>query len=448
MPSSGPRPEPRLPLTGADCFLLAFNSETERLCGASHLSQLVLRLGPGLDPARLRKLLEELVFEQPILRAPLRRSRGIGVPVYRTDLSARAPLPEIAVHQLSDPHPGPDIPVLLQERLNDRLDARRGRLLRLDLVRYRDGASDLAMTWLHLLFDGSGSERFLGYLDRRARGEGGVDPACEDDPMPASLTAPGLRERGRRATQWRASMRALAARPPSSLAGPLARVPQRLGYDVHAFTPEESERARTKAAQRAGFLTPMLFYLAVALRAHHAVARERGPAAPSYLVPLPVDLRPKGREGAIFRTRVSMLWFQVEPRLCEDFGELLEELKRQRRESIRAGLVEAGSLAMDFARRLPSRAYARMARRDFGGELCSFFFAYTGDFAPELATFLGAEIRDALHTPSVPPSPGSSLIFCLRDGRLRAAHVHQRGLFRPDELALFRDRLRRDLLEE
>jgi hypothetical protein len=433
-----------LPLTGADCFLLAFDGEVRRWCGASHLSQLVLRLGPGLDPALLRKTLEELAVEAPILRAPVRRRGGLGPPVYRIDLARRAPAPSIKVHEAAGTQELP-VPAPIMERLNDRLDARHGPLLRFDVVRYRDGSADLGMTWLHLLLDGTGSEHLLTWLDARARGEPRVPSASEEPPVPSAARR-GARERGREATRWRASLRALAARPPRSLAGPLARTPQRLGYDVHAFTPEETARITERAAKRAGFLTPMLFYLAAALRAHHAVARQRGTRAASYVVPLPIDLRRKGSPGAIFRTHVSMLWFQVEPEQCEDFATLLSALKEQRRESIRARLVEAGAEAMDFARYLPSRAYARMARRDFAGELCSFFFAYTGAFAPELDRFLGAEIRDAFHTPSVPPSPGSSLVFCLRPSGLRALHIRQHGVFELDELSLFAAQLRSDLL--
>ena len=112
---------------------------------------------------------------------------------------------------------------------------------------------------------------------------------------------------------------------------------------VAAMTPEESERATQRAASLAGFLTPMLFYLALAIRAHHVVFRARGVDPGAYLVPLPVNLRVKGREGAIFRTRVSLLWFYVAPALAENLPALLEELKLQRREAIRSGQIENGA---------------------------------------------------------------------------------------------------------
>ena len=62
----------RLPLTGADCFLRAFDAETRRTGGASHLSQLVLRLGPGFDPTRFERVVERVALACPIVRAPIR----------------------------------------------------------------------------------------------------------------------------------------------------------------------------------------------------------------------------------------------------------------------------------------------------------------------------------------------------------------------------------------
>jgi hypothetical protein len=190
----------------------------------------------------------------------------------------------------------------------------------------------------------------------------------------------------------------------------------------------------------------MLFYLAASIRAHDAVLRARGVDPGSYVVPLPVNLRPKGGEGALFRTHVSMLWFHVPAERVGDFDALVDYLKAQRRDSIKAGLVEAGVAAMDYARYAPALLYARMARRSFGGELCSFFFAFTDQFLPGLGSFLGAPIENAFHAPSVPPSPGSSLVLSIRDGRLNRTHVYQEGALSDEERGRLQGRLRDDLL--
>jgi hypothetical protein len=447
-----------LPLTGADCFLRAFEAEVRRTAGASHLSQLVLRLGPGFDVEAFRRLVDEVALANPIVRSPIRRQALIGAPFYRLDLAAPEPGVRVHVHAAT---PGDrdgsgalgPIPEVFFRRLNDRFDAPRGRLLCFDVVP-RGGdrpGTDVAMTWQHMLFDGSGSELFVEHLASCAadptqpraipiaRVEGGAS-----SPAAAQLPA-ASGERGRMAQAWNEAMQAMAAKPPTSLAGPLRRVRQDLGYDQLRLEGEDGATATARAKKMAGFLTPMLFYLAVSMRAHQAVADRRGVRPASWVVPLPVNLRPKGGQGEVFRTHVSLLWFQVTPEETRDLGALIEVLKAQRLASIKDKRVEAGVAAMDFARYAPSRVYSHMARRNFGGELASFFFAYTAEFAAAATGLCGAEILGGFHAPSVPASPGSALVFSLRGEGLDIAHVRQRGSVTDDEVAVLRRQLLDDL---
>jgi len=48
----------------------------------------------------------------------------------------------------------------------------------------------------------------------------------------------------------------------------------------------------------------------------------------SYVVPLPVNVRPRGAEAAIFRTHVSLVWFQVLPEVVDDFDALVVKGRR------------------------------------------------------------------------------------------------------------------------
>lgn len=434
-----------VPLTGADCFLRAFDGETRRLSGASHLAQLVLRLGPGFDPDRLREQLAAAAAAAPILRAPIRRPHPFTTPVYDVARASACLLPPVSLERRPGSRAGDSVPEAFFERLNDVRAIRRGELLRFDVVSHADGA-DVAMTWLHMLFDGSGSEAFVRWLDAGFRGVRATGEFPAGDGL-GDVTPPPLGAgRGRLAQVWRRHMTGLATRPLRSLAGPARRVRQALRYDLETFAPEETTAIVARAQQKAGFLTPMLYYLAAAIRAHDAVFRARGVDPGSYVVPLPVNLRPKGREGALFRTHVSMLWFHVESAVARDFDGLLGTLKAQRRDSIKAGLVEAGVAAMDYARFAPARLYAQIARRSLGGELCSFFFAYTDQFLPGMERFFGAPIVNAFHAPSVPPSPGSGAILSIRSGRLNFTHVYQHGVLSDAERALLRRRLRDDLL--
>jgi hypothetical protein len=437
-----------LPLTGADCFLRAFDHEVRRMNGASHASQLILRLGPGFDVEAFRAALDAAAAANPILHAPILRPWGVGAPVYRIGRARPETAPRVHVHERAGLPTG--IPDEIQDEMNRPFDGRGGELVRFDVMRDDGGraGSLLAMTWLHMLFDGAGSEVFLRWLQGCHEGERRVEELALDDPTPSpGMTGVlGARERGSRATAWQTRMAELARPPVRSLAGPLRRVPQSLRYELVSLDGEEAEAATARASAKAGFLTPMLHYLAAALRAHHAVFRARGADPVGYLVPLPVNLRPKGSEEAIFRTRVSMIWFRILPEQLDDFDGLLTELKQQRRDAIKLGHVENGVIAMDYARFAPMPLYARMTRRSMGGELCSFFFAFTGEFAGGLPSFFGGRVENGFHAPAVPPSPGSALALSTFAGRLNVTHVHQQGVFEPEELGLLREQLLSDLL--
>lgn len=439
-----------IPLTGADCFLRAFDDEIHRKGRASHVSQLVLGTEREFDLDSFRRIVAEVARAQPIVRAPIRRRGAFGAPAYDLREAARCAAPQVLVHESPRRDPAAVPPQAIMARLNEPLSLRRGELLRFDVVRYGGGGGcDLVATWAHLLFDGAGSERFLVWLDECYRKERTPaelpSPEELDPPDPSPL---GARERGQRARAWQRWMDTLGTHPLRSPAGPLRRTRQSLRYELLTLDRGETQRVGERAAERAGFLTPMLFYLAAAIRAHHAVFRLRGIDPGSYAVPLPVNLRPKGREGAMFRTHTSLLWFHVLPGIVSDLEALIDALKTQRRDAIRAGHIENGAFAMDFARMAPRRLYSHMARATLRGELCSFFFAYTGEFAEGLDTFFGAPLANGHHVAPVPPSPGSCVAVNLFRGRLNATHVFQEGAISAEERACFRAQLRADFLGE
>lgn len=432
----------RVPLTGADCMLRAFDRETRRFHAASHASQLVLRLGPGLDVAALRDLIAATAQAAPIVRAPIRRPWLLGAPVYDLQRAAHCAPPPLRVHDAPSDSSDAFPPAAFSAALNEPFDAGCGELLRFDLVRHADGASDLALTWLHMLLDGSGSEILVRALAEVAAGR----RAAVEQTIGSPAVGPRFAEKGQRARRWQAFLQSFARHPPGSPAGPLRRVRQDLDYRVTTLDERETASAIDLARHKSGFMTPVIFYMAAAIRAHHRLFARRGAVPASYVVPLPVNMRPKGEEGAIFRTHVSMIWFQVRPAQVEDFDGLIAELKRQRHEAIRAGMVENGAHAIDFARHLPADLFGRMVRRTLAGELCSFFFAFTGDFAAGVDHFAGAAVRNGFHVPAVPPSPGSCAAMSIYNGRLNLTHVYQRDALAPEEVARFAADMREELL--
>lgn len=441
----------RLPLTGPDCFLRAVDRETRIHNDASHLSQLVLHLDSRPEPATIRPFFRRLLRAAPLLTARIERPWGIGPPTYvprppreRTEFSPLT-LHDDPGGSASEP-PSP-----FRRRLNDRFDLRQGRLFHVDLLG-GSKAPRLAMTWSHMLLDGAGSEAFVRLVARAWHRwtEDGEMPARlapdAESPLDRFVDEKSWAERLRLTQTWGSRMSDLAEPPPRSLTGPLDTIPQNLTWRRWSF-PDRSPAIRDRAQRHAGTLRPMLFYLAVSMRAHHRVLRSRGQSPGGYLVPVPVDMR-RGGSDPVFRTHVSFLWFRAAAELIPEFEPLIDHLRRQRKEMIRQGLERLTCVALETLRWMPTVLYRRMIRRSFEGEMASFFFSFTGDFLPDLEEFLGTRITDGYHVPSVPVSPGSGLIWNYHRDCLQATHVHQDGILSDPERARFREQIREDLLGE
>jgi hypothetical protein len=418
--------------------------------GAGHLAQLVLHLGTGFRIDEFRDLIREISIANPILRAPILRRALLGPPEYRLDRAHTTddiPVDAIRLDTRSTLHP----PSAFLSRLNATFSPRKGRLLTFDVTTYKDGTTDLAMTWLHPLLDGWGSERFIEHLARCANDPKRdrtltIDASAATLPKRKDGKSHTMRERGEMAQAWLNALRGTDRHTISSPAGPLRRVQQRLDYRWSELSMDDTAQIVARSEKMAGVLTPMLFYLAAAVRGHQAVAKHRGEMPENWTVPLPVNLRSKSAPDETFRTLVSLIWFHATPVQAEDFAGLLEVLALQRRNAIRDGMIRNGIAAMEFAGIVPAHLFTKLARGVFRGELCSFFFAFTGEFAPAADSLCGARIENGSHAPSVPPSPGSSIMVSLRRGRLTLTQIRQRGALSDGEMQIMRESILADLL--
>ena len=148
---------PLVPLTGADCFLRAFDGEVAATTGASHLSQLVLRLGPGFDAERLRKLRRAAggrARRSCARRSGAARPRGAGLPARPRGpraAAARRGAPPARRAPSADARPLPDGVLHGLNEPPRRCAA--ASCCASTSCRSAGGAAgtDLALTWLHML---------------------------------------------------------------------------------------------------------------------------------------------------------------------------------------------------------------------------------------------------------------------------------------------------------
>jgi hypothetical protein len=419
-----------VPLSGADWFLATAERMMLAAGQGEHMGLTVLRLGPGLDLAALRSAAARLAAASPIAAARLCKAI-LGVPrwVWRED--AR---PSFPVEEHCEP-----LDELCARRLNESSAA----AVRFDVLADGHGSTVL-LRWRHLLLDAKGAELFLAEIARLAENADSPPPRAGSwgpiTPRPKSWrTALGEAERFKDHfyALARTSIRSLGGVPPRP--GPAA-------FFVEEFSAAETAEITARAQTATHELFQMGWFLAVAMRAHHAVLCRRGEGAESYQSNCPVQERKRGARHPIWQNHVSQLFFRLTPAEIAELGAAARALQGQFVAQTRERLDVAFATTSRLLRRMPAGLYLRMIRNGSHGHLTSFFFSHTGEFLPECRTFCGAPIAHGWHVPSVCQPPGTGVFFSQRDARLIAVISWREGALRAGELDLMRTRLRADLL--
>jgi diacylglycerol O-acyltransferase len=417
-----------LPLNGSDYLMLGFDHELRQHGYAGNSCQIVLELASPILPEVLRQRLAGLTNRYPILRA---RPGGLFSPKWKP-LPAANGFPLVRVHR--------DSPALREQLSDEPLAIRRGELCRFDLVAGDAGSMDLVFTWTHALMDAPSAEHFLAVVGR------------EDLTPPATtLVAPRpkkpLKERLLLARKnvnqlsdfCKVAPRTVGVRHPQALAV------QR--YRVEKFSVGETARVRGNGVKLCGALGDAQFHAAVAMMELHRLHQRIGSPSPSYVLPVPVSLRPKGTVEPVFSNQIAMLMVQFLPEHLNTTAAAVTTLKTQLAQALRDRRIEAGVAITELSRGLPFPLYLYILKQHgLRGEICSFFYGDTAAVTPLLTTFCGATIRDFTHVGAATPSPGIGAIFYYFGGELRVTVFYLAKHFSAAEAAQFATELRARLL--
>ena len=395
-----------------------------------HAGLTVMRLGPGFEIGALRSAATRLAAASPIAAARLRKPI-LGVPRWQWGADADADFPvsersgaweSAGGELLNAPSAGPVQFVALPEA---------------------DGRTTVLMRWRHGLLDGKGAELFLAEIARLADDKS--EPCRENSWGPPAPRTQGWRAFVREAEKFKDHFYALSKLGIHSLGGakPHAGAAR---FFVEQFSVEESARIAARAESVTHGVFQMGWFLAAAMRMHHAVLRRRGVEAESFQSGCAVQQRKRGARHPIWQNQVSQLFFHLLPAELADHADAARRLNEQFGEQTRQRLDAAFAVMTRLFRRLPARLYLRMLLRNSGGHLTSFFFSHTGEFLPECRTFCGASIEDGWHIPSVSQPPGTGVFFSQRGGRLAATLSWREGAVDDAELGIMRAKMREDLL--
>lgn len=151
--------------------------------------------------------------------------------------------------------------------------------------------------------------------------------------------------------------------------------------------------------------------LALVGKAMAGLWQRRGLPDTPFLVPISVDLRPKGDAGATFGNQLAFHFARFAPSETADVAGLARVLRRKMADAVRDGQIEANAVAMEFLKYRPVWSMGRYLPGGSKRETFSFNCADITEFPSALATLFGRRVVNAYHAPAVFPRPGIGVFF-------------------------------------
>ena len=418
------------PLNGSDYLMLGFDHELRREGFAGNSCQIVLELAGRISREELAGRLRELTEEIPLLRT---RPGGIFRPHWR-GLNGKLTAPKVTMHA--------DEPEIEQNLFNQALDTRRGELMRFDVLERKRGGSSLIFTWSHALMDGPGGEHFLALVGNR---DVAVPNRLFSEPVGKG---PSFRERTKLAWRYLHHIDTYCKQPAKTMGVRHSAASAELRYSVERFSLEETNRARANGVKLCGPLGDGQFHAAAAMMELHRLHERLGSKSASYILPIPVGMRPKGKIEPLFGNQMAMLMLQILPEHLASMEALVGAIKEQTSHLLRSGLMDCGVKLSEMFRFLPLPVYMALLKQGLKGEICSIFCGDTAGVTPLLSRFMGTEVEDFAHVAPVTPTPGVGIVFYSFRGELRVSVIYSMKVLNPTEAAGFAAGVRARLLEQ
>jgi len=392
----------RLPLRGADLVLLARHPRWKGV-GLDHNTMLVVECDGPIAPERITRAWDRFLDVCPWPAARLRRPFPWGKLHWAAgsrETLTRPPLRRATITTRDQ------LPRELANELNLSIEPRREAPLRVLLVDDESAGagarSVLVLTWFHPLMDARGGENLLTHLNHLDGHEGTMPWGQSPPAFVPDRSARSLVQRGRIAGASLKYLRTLATVPPVSPGGrPLPPGRACFRHDTFVAPPSRDQRATREICWR----------VALVGKAMTELWNRRNLGDVPCLLPISVDVRPKGELGATFGNQLAFHFARFRPSDTADVPALARTLRRQMAEAVRDGQIEANEVAMEFLQYQPLSRMLRVLPWTGSGELFSFNCADLADWPGALADCFGRKVVNAYHVPVVPPRPGIGVFF-------------------------------------
>jgi hypothetical protein len=381
--------------------VLAMSADSRAVAGTTPNASLVVECDGVIDTARVAGALGRFLTMCPWLAARLRRPFPWGMLQWRIPRVLEPPPIRSETIALGDTAA---LRAQIEAELNIPFVPARQAPVRFRIVRQEgSGAgtrSVLILTWFHPLMDPRGAENLVDWL-------AGIDAGDGSLPAPAQLVAPvdarPLRTRGQLAAQCGHHLKTLLGAPPASFARGLPAIgPQRI--HVASFT----DCGESRSPLRRGEFTGRLAVVGAAVA---RLAARRGLPDTAFVVPVSVDLRPKGDAGPVIGNYLSFHFAHFTSRDATTPATLATHLRSQLADALRTNQIDANAVGMDILRYRPVRWFFPRMPWTAGTDICSFNAADTGAFTPAARPLFGRTVLNGYHVPGVPRLPGLGVFF-------------------------------------
>lgn len=424
-------------LTGIDWIIHVLNYMTIKETGAGFMSQIVVEVSGTVNADELFNRLNAFIRKYPVLYGYASRDINLAPywkipPVKKTDV-----LFDYVTIENSAPFEG--IVKHLENKINTPFKNERYHLA-FHLINAGD-KSFFVMRFDHLIFDAGNAEAFLNLFQKEWNGVTNSD--CKVAPEPAHLSL--WMEKfmaGQRVN--RAFLKIADKVPPRVL--PLPAAKNGFKFKNLSFDKKDTDAITENAFNEAGYLMLMPYALAASIYSMHKIFTDRVISSGDYVIPVSINMKKQEKEDKqVFFNNVSFFIFKIEADLAGNFSGLINSIKEQMYNQVKADLpgdICRASLLMRIA---PLSLLGSLMKIYLKGQVASFSFSYLGEAVYTSYDFMGNKILNLFHMPRVPVPPGIGIFFQRSNERMNVILSYLDGMLKNSEaeeiLSLLKSRL-------
>lgn len=424
-------------LSGSDWVINTLDYMMKTITSAGNMSQIVLALDSAIDEAALRMRLNNFIKEFPVLQGNVTRDYKL-TPYWKIPEKAEADV-NLNVYHAEGTASGRDVLSLLGQNANT-LFKNNNEHLAFYLIRDKQ-ESFFAMNFDHRLFDARGAEAFLNLFQRYLADD---DFSVSGDICFTSSSAlTGWMKKFYAGRNVNRKIIALSKSTPEALPLPPGKK-KSFRYRLVSFDADETKRIYDNAYNEAGYLMEMPYLLSVVIQTVHELFRSRARTTSSYLVPVSIDMRPgKDAMQELFFNHVSYLFFQAQANGTDNLKGLINSVKQQMYEQVKAGFPADLAEASLLTRIAPLPVLGKLLHLPLKGKMATFVFSYLGKNSQQPPEFMGIGIKNIFHMPRVPVPPGLGFFCNYFNGRLNLVISYLEGLVQNEEINMLEAGLRK-----